>query len=105
MSLRITPNESNQTQKHYVLNSSDYMKFNKRQNYMAGSRSMVLEDCGLKKKRKEPAVEGPKGTYEAMEVLTSWLWWSDAFAEIYQVEPFKINELHCKLNFKKPLKK
>lgn len=46
MNLRITPDESNQTQKHYILNSSDYMKFNKRQNYMAGSRSMVLKDCG-----------------------------------------------------------
>lgn len=69
MNLRITPNESNQTQKHYVLNSSDYMKFNKRQNYVAGSRSMVLEDCDLKKKKKESAVEGPKGSYGSADIM------------------------------------
>lgn len=102
MNLRITPNESNQTQKHYVLNSSDYMKFNKRQNYMAGSRSMVLEDCDLKKKRRNQLWRGQR---EATEVLTLWLWWSDVLTEMYQVVTFKINELYCKVNFKKSLKK
>lgn len=59
MNLTIPPNESNQAQKRYVLNSpSDYMKFNKRKDYAAGSRSLVLGACG---KEREPSCGGAKG--------------------------------------------